>query len=332
MTEPSLDILGIGNAIVDVIAPCDDAFLAAHSLNKGGMTLIDEAMAEKLYDAMGQTIVVSGGSAANTIIGAAALGARAGFIGKVKQDSLGQMFAHDIRAAKVAFETKSAVDGAASARCLILVTPDGQRTMNTFLGACQALSDADIDPAQVAAAQITYLEGYLWDPPAAKMAFTKAAEIAHGAGRKVALSLSDSFCVDRYRDEFLHLIRSRAIDILFANESELHSLYQTADFKTAVAQLREEDILAAVTRSEKGALVVTREDTQSVNAFPIENLVDTTGAGDLFAAGFLVGLSREQTLADCARLGALAAAEVIQHYGARPQADLKALATENGLL
>jgi sugar/nucleoside kinase (ribokinase family) len=332
MTEPSLDILGIGNAIVDVIAPCDDAFLAAHSLNKGGMTLIDEATAEKLYDAMGQTIVVSGGSAANTIIGAAALGARAGFIGKVKQDSLGQMFAHDIRAAKVAFETKSAVDGAASARCLILVTPDGQRTMNTFLGACQALSDADIDPAQVAAAQITYLEGYLWDPPAAKTAFMKAAEIAHSAGRKVALSLSDSFCVDRYRDEFLHLIRSRAIDILFANESELHSLYQTADFKTAVAQLREEDILAAVTRSEKGALVVTREDTQSVNAFPIENLVDTTGAGDLFAAGFLVGLSREQTLADCARLGALAAAEVIQHYGARPQADLRALATENGLL
>ncbi|MEJ0049826.1 MAG: adenosine kinase [Methylovirgula sp.] len=332
MTEPSLDILGIGNAIVDVIAPCDDSFLAAHSLNKGGMTLIDEATAEKLYDAMGQTIVVSGGSAANTIIGAAALGARAGFIGKVKQDSLGQMFAHDIRAAKVAFGTKSATDGAASARCLILVTPDGQRTMNTFLGACQALSEADIDPAQVAAAQITYLEGYLWDPPAAKTAFAKAAEIAHGAGRKVALSLSDSFCVDRYRDEFLHLIRSRAIDILFANESELHSLYQTADFKTAVAQLREEDILAAVTRSEKGALVVTREETQSVNAFPIENLVDTTGAGDLFAAGFLVGLSREQTLADCARLGALAAAEVIQHYGARPQADLKVLATENGLL
>lgn len=332
MTEPSLDLLGIGNAIVDVIAPCDDAFLATHGLNKGGMTLIDEAKAEKLYEAMGQTIVISGGSAANTIIGAAALGVHTGFIGKVKQDSLGQMFAHDIRAAKVAFETKSAIDGAASARCLILVTPDGQRTMNTFLGACQALSEADINPAQVAAAQITYLEGYLWDPPAAKTAFAKAAEIAHGAGRKVALSLSDSFCVDRYRDEFLHLIRSRAVDILFANESELHSLYQTGDFETAVAQLREEDILAAVTRSEKGALVVTREETQSVNAFPIETLVDTTGAGDLFAAGFLVGLTREQTLADCARLGALAAAEVIQHYGARPQADLKTLAIENGLL
>lgn len=332
MTEPRLDILGIGNAIVDVIAPCDDDFLAAHALNKGGMRLIDEAIAEKLYAAMGQTIVVSGGSAANTIIGAAALGARAGFIGKVKQDSLGEMFAHDIRAAKVAFETKPATDGAASARCLILVTPDGQRTMNTFLGACQALGETDIDPAQVASAQITYLEGYLWDPPAAKAAFLKAADIAHKAGRKVALSLSDAFCVDRYRDEFLHLIRSRAIDILFANESELHSLYQTADFKTAVAQLREDDILAAVTRSEKGALVVTREETHAVNAFPIEHLVDTTGAGDLFAAGFLVGLSREQTLADCARLGALAAAEVIQHYGARPQADLRGLATENGLL
>ncbi len=332
MTEPSLEILGIGNAIVDVLAPCDDDFLLAHGLNKGSMSLIDEATAERLYEAMGQTIVVSGGSAANTIIGAAGLGARAAFIGKVKHDDLGHMFTHDIRAAKVDFETRPATDGPASARCLILVTPDGQRTMQTFLGACQALSEADIDAARVAAAQITYLEGYLWDPPAAKTAFLKAAGIAHAAGRKVALTLSDAFCVDRYRDEFLELIRSRAIDILFANESELHALYQTADFKTAVAQLREEDILAAVTRSEKGSLIVTREETHAVNAFPIDNLVDTTGAGDLFAAGFLAGLSREQSLTDCARLGALAAAEVIQHYGARPQTDLKALAAENGLL
>ncbi len=332
MTEPSLEILGIGNAIVDVLAPCDDDFLLAHGLNKGGMSLIDESMAEKLYDAMGQTIVISGGSAANTIIGAAALGARAAFIGKVKHDPLGDMFTHDIRAAKVDFETRPATEGLASARCLILVTPDGQRTMQTFLGACQALSEADIDAARVAAAQITYLEGYLWDPPAAKTAFLKAAGIAHAAGRKVALTLSDAFCVDRYRDEFLHLIRSRAIDILFANESELHALYQTADFNTAVAQLRDEDILAAVTRSEKGSLIVTREETHAVNAFPIDNLVDTTGAGDLFAAGFLAGLSREQSLTDCARLGALAAAEIIQHYGARPQTDLKALAAENGLL
>jgi adenosine kinase len=332
MTEPSLEILGIGNAIVDVLAPCDDDFLLAHGLNKGGMSLIDEATAEKLYEAMGQTIVVSGGSAANTIIGAAALGARAAFVGKVKHDDLGHMFTHDIRAAKVDFETKPATDGPASARCLILVTPDGQRTMQTFLGACQGLSEADIDAARVASAQITYLEGYLWDPPAAKAAFQKAAGIAHTAGRKVALSLSDAFCVDRYRDEFLELIRRRSIDILFANESELHALYQTADFKTALAQLRGEDILAAVTRSEKGALIVTREETHAVNAFPIDNLVDTTGAGDLFAAGFLAGLSREQSLTDCARLGALAAAEVIQHYGARPQTDLKALAAENGLL
>ena len=332
MSEPIFEILGIGNAIVDVFAPCDDDFLLAHGLNKGSMSLIDEATAEKLYEAMGQTIVVSGGSAANTIIGAAALGARSAFIGKVKHDDLGHMFTHDIRAAKVDFETRPATEGPASARCLILVTPDGQRTMQTYLGACQALSEADIDSARVAAAQITYLEGYLWDPPAAKTAFLKAAGIAHAAGRKVALTLSDAFCVDRYRDEFLELIRTRSIDILFANESELHALYQTADFETAVAQLRGEDILAAVTRSEKGALIVTREETHAVNAFPIDNLVDTTGAGDLFAAGFLAGLSREQSLTDCARLGALAAAEIIQHYGARPQTDLKALAAENGLL
>jgi sugar/nucleoside kinase (ribokinase family) len=332
MTEPSFEILGIGNAIVDVLAPCEDDFLLARGLNKGGMSLIDEATAEKLYAAMGQTIVVSGGSAANTIIGAAALGARTAFIGKVKHDDLGHMFTHDIRAAKVDFATEPATEGPASARCLILVTPDGQRTMQTYLGACQALSEADIDAARIAAAQITYLEGYLWDPPAAKAAFVKAAGIAHMAGRKVALSLSDAFCVDRYRDEFLHLIRTRAIDILFANESELHALYQTADLATALGQLRSENILAAVTRSEKGALIVTREETHAVNAVPIANLVDTTGAGDLFAAGFLAGLSREQSLTDCARLGALAAAEIIQHFGARPQADLKALAAENGLL
>jgi sugar/nucleoside kinase (ribokinase family) len=332
MTETSFEILGIGNAIVDVLAPCDDDFLLAHGLNKGSMTLIDETTAEKLYAAMGQTIVISGGSAANTIIGAAALGARTAFIGKVKHDDLGHMFTHDIRAAKVDFTTKPATEGPASARCLILVTPDGQRTMQTYLGACQALSEADIDSSRVAAAQITYLEGYLWDPPAAKAAFVKAAGIAHAAGRKVALTLSDAFCVDRYRDEFLELVRTRAIDILFANESELHALYQTADFATALGQLRSEDILAAVTRSEKGALIVTREETHAVNAVPIATLVDTTGAGDLFAAGFLAGLSREQSLTDCARLGALAAAEIIQQFGARPQADLKALAAENGLL
>jgi adenosine kinase len=213
-----------------------------------------------------------------------------------------------------------------------LVTPDGQRTMNTFLGACQNLTEDNIDPGLIAAAQITYLEGYLWDPPAAKRAFVKAARIANDAGRSVALSLSDAFCVDRYRDEFLQLIRKHGVAVVFANESELHALYQTADFETAIAQLREEDVLAIVTRSEKGSLVVTREETHAVNAFPVEKVIDTTGAGDLFAAGFLAGLIKGQHVADCARLGALAAAEIIQHYGARPHVDLMALAAENGLM
>lgn len=326
----NFDILGIGNAIVDVIAPCDDDFLALHGLNKGSMQLIDEAGAHGLYAAMGQTTVSSGGSAANTIIGAAQLGCSAAFIGKVKADQLGELFAHDIRAAKIAYGTPLARDGAATGSCFILVTPDGQRTMNTFLGACQDLSEADVDEATVAAASIIYLEGYLWDPPAAKAAFLKASNISHAAGNKVALSLSDAFCVDRYRDEFLGLIRDGSIDILFANESELHALYQTGDFATAVAQLRNENILAAVTRSEHGSLVVTRDETHAVHAFPIERLVDTTGAGDLYAAGFLTGLTKGQDLVTCARLGALAAAEIIQHFGARPQTDIRAIAAENG--
>lgn len=326
----SYDVLGLGNAIVDVIAACDDDFLVAQGLHKGAMQLIDEARAEKLYGLMGQTTVTSGGSAANTIIGAAGLGCRTAFIGKLKADDLGQLFAHDIRAAAVDYATPLARAGSASARCLILVTPDGQRTMNTFLGACQNLTAADVEPQLVEAAAITYLEGYLWDPPEAKAAFLKASKIAHAAGRQVALSLSDAFCVDRYRGEFLDLIRTGSIDILFANESELHSLYETGDFDTAVAQLRNEGVLAAVTRSEKGSLVVTREETLSVHAFPVDRIVDTTGAGDLFAAGFLAGLSKGQDLTACARLGALAAAEIIQHFGARPQADLRALAAENG--
>lgn len=331
MASCPYDIVGLGNAIVDVIAPSDDDFLALHGLHKGAMRLVDETTAEKLYSAMGQTTIVSGGSAANTIIGAAQLGCRTAFIGKVKADALGKIFTHDIRAAKVDFASAAALEGPASARCLVLVTPDGQRTMNTFLGACQALTEADVDPAFVAAAQICYLEGYLWDPPKAKAAFLRAAGIAHAAGRRVALSLSDAFCVDRYRDEFLRLIRDGHVDILFANESELHSLYQTADFDTAVAELRNENILTAVTRSEKGSLVVTREETHAVKAVPVEKVIDTTGAGDLFAAGFLAGLTKDLELTDCARLGSLAAAEIIQHYGARPQTDLLALAAESGL-
>ena len=325
------DIVGLGNAIIDVIAPCDDDFLATHGLRKGMMRLIDEATAEKLYGAMGQTTIVSGGSAANTVIGAAKLGCRAAFIGKVKADPLGEIFAHDIRAANVSFSAAPAATGPASGRCLILVTPDGQRTMNTYLGACQYLGEDDVDDALIAGAGICYLEGYLWDPPAAKSAFLKAASIAHAAGGRVALSLSDAFCVDRSREEFLALVGDRRVDILFANESELHALYQTADFETAVAQLREADILAVVTRSEKGALVVRRDETHAVKAFPVEKVVDTTGAGDLFAAGFLAGLAKDRDLVDCARLGALAASEIIQHYGARPQTDLLALAAENGL-
>ena len=324
------DVLGIGNAIVDVIARTEDDFLVRHAMNKGSMALIDEARAEAIYGAMGPAIEISGGSGANTIAGVASFGARAAFVGKVKDDPLGKAFAHDIRAAGVAFTTPHAADGPSTARSYILVTPDGERTMNTFLGAAQNLTPADLDEKQIAAASITYLEGYLWDPPPAKQAFLKAAEIAHRAERIVALTLSDAFCVDRYRDEFLNLMRTGAVDLIFANESELRSLYQTADFDTAVVALRNDVKLAAVTRSEKGCIVVSRESNEVVAAAPIEKLVDATGAGDLFAAGFLVGLALDADYRTAARLGALAAAEVIQHLGARPETSLKALAQENG--
>ena len=330
MSASKIHVLGLGNAIVDVLARGEEDFLTDHALIKGAMTLVDEARAEQLYAAMPGTIVVSGGSAANTILGVASLGLEAAFIGKVKTDSLGDMFAHDIRGAGVAFDVAAATDGPATARCLILVTPDGQRTMSTFLGACQNLTEADIDPARVREAGIVYLEGYLWDPPAAKAAFVKASRIARGAGRRVALSLSDSFCVDRYRDEFLGLIRDGSVQILFANESELHSLYQTADFDTAVAALRAEGVLGIVTRGAAGSLVVTAAETLAVPAAPVAAVVDTTGAGDLFAAGFLAGLGRDLAPRECARLGALAAAEIIGHIGARPQQDLAGLARQAG--
>jgi sugar/nucleoside kinase (ribokinase family) len=332
MAALRFDVLGIGNAIVDVIARAEDDFLVNHGMHKGGMALIDEAQAEALYAKMGPTVEVSGGSAANTIVGAASFGARAAFVGKVKNDDLGRIFTHDIRAAGVAFETPPANDGSSTGRCYIVVTPDGERTLNTYLGAAQDLHPSDIDPEAVAASAITYLEGYLWDPKDAKDAFLKAAKIAHGAGRIVALTLSDSFCVDRWRDEFLGLIRGGTIDLLFANETELHSLYQTGDFDTAIAALRADARLAVVTRSEKGCIVVTRENTKAVHAVPVERVVDTTGAGDLFAAGFLFGLARELATEDAARLGTLAAAEVIQHLGARPETSLKTLAQDNGLL
>jgi sugar/nucleoside kinase (ribokinase family) len=331
MPSCRFDVLGLGNAIVDVISRTDDDFLAAQGLRKGAMTLIDEARAEALYKAMGPATFVSGGSAANTIIGAASLGCRAAFIGKLKADETGAAFAHDIRAAKVDFSTPLESEGPASGRCLVFVTPDGQRTMNTFLGACQNLTEADVDEGAVKQSAIVYLEGYLWDPPAAKAAFVKAAKIARGAGRRVALTLSDSFCVDRYREEFLALIRSGSVQIVFANESELHSLYQTGDFDTAAVQLRAENILGVVTRSERGSVVITRDEVLAVPAFPVDRIVDATGAGDLFAAGFLAGFTKGKSLETCARLGALAAAEIIQHIGARPLADLGQLAAQNGI-
>ena len=327
---PALDLLCLGNAIVDVLAPVDDGFLAEHGILKGGMNLIDEARAEALHAAMGPTTVVSGGSAANTAVGAARLGAAAGFVGKVRDDAVGGHFARDLRSTGVGFATAPATGGPATARSYILVTPDGQRTMNTYLGACQNLSVDDVDPALVASAGVTYLEGYLWDPPHAKDAFRKASELAHAAGRRVALSLSDSFCVGRYRGEFLDLIRSKRVDIVFANEDELLALYETPDFDAAVAALGAEGGLAAVTRGAGGAVVVERGRVRAVPATPVEAVVDSTGAGDLFAAGFLAGLARGRDAADCARLGTLAAAEVIAHVGARPVADLAALARREG--
>jgi sugar/nucleoside kinase (ribokinase family) len=331
MAQPRYDVLGVGNAIVDVVARAEDDFLVAQGMHKGAMALIDEARAQAIYAAMGPATESSGGSAANTIVGVASFGARAAFIGKVKHDELGRTFAHDIRAANVAFDVKPAPDGPSTARCYIIVTPDGERTMNTYLGAAQDLMPEDIDEKAVADAAVVYLEGYLWDPPQAKEAFVKAADIAHKAGRQVALTLSDSFCVDRYRAEFLTLIKSGTVDIVFANEHELHSLYETADFDTGVTALQQDARLAVVTRSAKGCMVVSPEGLEAVNAVPVEQIADVTGAGDLFAAGFLVGLARGKDRRTAARLGGLAAAEVIQHIGARPAVSLKALAAESGL-
>ena len=332
MTARRYDVLALGNAIVDVITRSEEDFLSHHALVKGAMTLIDEPRAESLYQAMGPGTVMSGGSAANTVAGLASFGGKAAFIGKVRNDELGRLYRHDLTALGVAFGTADAASGPTTARCLIAVTPDGERTMSTYLGACQGLSVADVDAATVEAAQVVYLEGYLWDPPAAKEAFRKASEIAHKAGGRVALTLSDSFCVDRYRDEFLGLIRTKQVDLLFANESELKSLYQVSDFDTAVQALRADNIMAAVTRSELGAIAVSADGTVAEPVFPVETVVDTTGAGDLFAAGFLFGLTSGKSDRDCLRLGALAASEIISHVGARPAASLKQLAIDNGLV
>jgi sugar/nucleoside kinase (ribokinase family) len=331
MAPTRFDVLGIGNAIVDVIARAEEDFLLTHGMRKGAMALIDEARAQAIYDAMGAAVETSGGSAANTIVGLASFGARAAFVGKVRDDVLGRAFSHDIRAAGVTFATAPATAGPSTGRCYVLVTPDGERTMNTYLGAAQDLQPADIDAATIAASAVIYLEGYLWDPKNAKDAFLKAAKIAHDADRKVALTLSDAFCVDRWRDEFLQLMRSRTVDLIFANEAELRSLYQSPDFDAAVAALRADIDVAVVTRSEKGCLVIGPDGIEAVPASPVERVVDTTGAGDLFAAGFLSGLARGADDRTCARLGALAAAEVIQHLGARPERSLAELARDSDL-
>ena len=331
MTSAQYDVLGIGNAIFDILVQTDDAFLKAHDMAKGSMALIDEARATAVYQAMGPATEISGGSAANTIVGVADFGARAAYIGKVKDDQIGKLYTHDIRAAKVAFDTPAAASGPATGCSYILVTPDGERTMNTYLGAAQDLTPADIDAAQVASSSVLYLEGYLWDPKSAKEAFLKASKIAHDNKRTVALTLSDAFCVGRYRGEFLDLMRTKTVDLIFANESELKSLYEIEDFDKALGQLRKDVARAVVTRSEKGCVVADKDGVISVPAFPVDKVVDTTGAGDLFAAGFLFGLVRGVSHEQAGRLGALAAAEVIQHIGARPQTSLKALAQKHGL-
>jgi sugar/nucleoside kinase (ribokinase family) len=331
MNGAKYDVLGIGNAIFDVLVKTDEAFLGSHGMTKGSMSLIDEARAAAIYRDMGPATEMSGGSAANTIVGLASFGARAAYVGKVKDDQIGGLYTHDIRAAGVVFDTAPALDGPATGCSYILVTGDGERTMNTYLGAAQDLMPADIDPAQIAASRIVYLEGYLWDPKNAKDAFVKASDIAHAAGRQVALTLSDSFCIDRFRDEFLGLMRKGTADLVFANEAELRSLYETSDFDTALKQLRVDAKLGVVTRSEKGCVVTSSEGVIAVPAFPVAQVMDTTGAGDLFAAGFLFGLVRGAGHEQAGRLGALAAAEVIQHIGARPQVSLKELAQQNGL-
>ncbi len=324
MTDSRYDVLGIGNAIVDVLAQADDDFLQAKGLAKGAMTLIDADAAKDLYADMGSAIECSGGSAANTVAGLASLGGRAAFIGKVRDDELGAVFRHDIRAVGVDFDSLLAAEGSSTARCLIFVTPDAQRTMQTFLGACVDLGPDDIDVEMVAAADITYLEGYLWDPPAAKEAFVKAARAASEAGRKVSLSLSDPFCVGRYRESFVELVDNH-VDILFANEEEIISLYQAKDFDAALQRVREDCSIAALTRGEKGSVIVAGDEIHIIDADPIDRVVDTTGAGDAYAAGFLYGLSQGNDLAQCGRLGGAAATEVIGHMGARSEGSLKDL-------
>lgn len=327
MADTRFHVAGIGNAIVDVLVHADDALLSQLDLTKGVMTLIDSATAESIYERLPPGIECSGGSAANTIVGIAALGGKAAYVGKVKNDQLGQVFRHDIRSAGITFDTAPAEDGNSTARCFVLVTPDAQRTMLTYLGACVELTPDDVDEAIIASSAITYLEGYLYDPPAAKRAFLAAASVAHGAGRMVSLSLSDPFCVDRHRMDFADLVANH-VDILFANEAELCSLYQTDNFDDAIRASRGHCRVAAITRGAKGSVVIAGGDAIVVGAAPVDQVVDTTGAGDLYAAGFLHGFTQGRDLATCALLGGIAAGEVISHFGARPERPLAQLAAE----
>ncbi|MDE3096514.1 MAG: adenosine kinase [Chloroflexota bacterium] len=322
-----LDVVGIGNAIVDVLAQADDAFLAAHRLEKGAMTLVDAARADALYAAMPPGVEASGGSAANTMTGIASLGGRAAYIGKVRDDQLGGVFRHDIRAAGVRFDTPPAADGPATARCLIVVTPDAQRTMQTYLGASVELTADDVPAALIASAQVTYLEGYLWDRPTAMAAFLRASALAHASGRKVALTLSDPFCVERHRASFLDLVAEH-IDVLFANEREIVALYEADGFDAALQRVRGHCEVVALTRSEKGSVVASDGEVHVIDAAPVAEVVDTTGAGDLYAAGFLYGLTHGRGLAACGRIASVCAAEVIGHVGARPRVRLAELVGE----
>jgi sugar/nucleoside kinase (ribokinase family) len=325
MADLALDVVGVGNAIVDVLAQAEDGLLEELGLDKGAMTLIDAERADVLYGRMGSAIEVSGGSAANTLAGVASFGGRGAYIGKVRDDQLGTVFSHDIRAAGVDYRSRPVADGAPTARCLIFVTPDAQRTMQTYLGISVELGPDDIDAQAIGEAGITYLEGYLFDKEPAKEAFVKAAELAHAAGRKVALSLSDPFCVDRHRGSFRHLV-SGHVDVLFANEAEIISLFEVGSFDDAVSEIRGHCEVAALTRGADGSVIVTADEFVEIDAVPVERVVDTTGAGDLFAAGVLFGLTQGFELDTCGRLGSIAAGEVISHYGARPQAPLSDLA------
>jgi sugar/nucleoside kinase (ribokinase family) len=324
VTSPTLDVLAIGNAIVDVLSSVGDEAVTRHGLVKGSMRLCDEAEADAVYAAMGPAVEISGGSAANTAVGVASFGGRAGFLGKVRDDQLGKVFAHDIRAAGVDFSSVPAPSGPPTGRCLVLITPDAQRTMSTFLGTAGLLGPDDVPAERVATAAITFLEGYLWEEPSAKAAIERAIEAAHAAGRRVAFTLSDSFCVERNRAEFLHLVES-SVDILFANEAEITSLYEDDDFDACVRRLGSSVAVGAITRSEKGSVLVAGDRVEEVAAEPV-HVVDTTGAGDLYAAGVLHGLATGLDLAVAGRLGALAAAEVISHVGARPEVSLADLA------